>query len=91
MLPSSPARSAATLRGSPLGDPAKSQVDPKLAGYWMNTSDDEREIVALYPFDEHTYVVQDVKAKKEDNKWRVVSGEFERVDPANLIRSLAGS
>jgi len=54
----------------PLGDPAKSQVDPKLAGYWMNTADDEREIVALYPFDEHTYVVEDVKAKKEDNKWQ---------------------
>ena len=54
----------------PLGDPAKSQVDPKLAGYWMNSNDDEREIVALYPFDEHTYVVEDVKAKKEDNKWQ---------------------
>jgi hypothetical protein len=54
----------------PLGDPAKSQVDPKLAGYWMNTGDDEREIVALYPFDEHTYLVEDVKAKKEDNKWQ---------------------
>jgi len=54
----------------PLGDPAKSQVDPKLAGFWMNTADDEREIVALYPFDEHTYLVEDVKAKKEDNKWQ---------------------
>ena len=54
----------------PLGDPAKSQVDPKLAGYWMNTADDEREIVALYPFDEHTYLVEDVKARKEDNKWQ---------------------
>lgn len=54
----------------PLGDPAKSQVDPKLAGYWMNSSEDEREVVALYPFDEHTYLVEDVKAKKEDNKWQ---------------------
>ena len=54
----------------PLGDPAKSQVDPKLAGFWMNASEDEREIVALFPFDEHTYVVEDVKAKKEDNKWQ---------------------
>src|SRR5947209_6202366 len=54
----------------PLGDPAKSQVDPKLAGFWMNSGDDEREIVALFPFDEHTYVVEDVKAKKEDNRWQ---------------------
>ena len=54
----------------PLGDPAKSQVDPKLAGFWMNSSDDEREVVALFPFDDHTYVVEDIKAKKEDNKWQ---------------------
>ena len=54
----------------PLGDPAKSQVDPKLAGFWMNSSDDEREVVALFPFDDHTYVVEDLKAKKEDNKWQ---------------------
>jgi hypothetical protein len=54
----------------PLGDPAKSQADPKLAGYWMNSSDDERELIAMLPFDEHTYVVEDVKLKKQDDKWQ---------------------
>ena len=47
-----------------LANPAKSQVDPKLAGYWMSQSDDEREVIAMLPFDEHTYVVEDVKLKK---------------------------
>ena len=54
----------------PLGDAAKSKVDLKLTGFWMNEGDDEREVVAMYPFDEHTYVVEDVKLKKQDDKWQ---------------------
>jgi hypothetical protein len=54
----------------PLGDPEKSQVDPKLAGYWASASDDQKEIVAMWPFDQHTYVLEDLKLKKEDGKWQ---------------------
>jgi hypothetical protein len=56
----------------PLGDPEKSQVDSKLAGYWAATSDsgDEKELVALLPFDQHTYVLEDLKLKKQDDKWQ---------------------
>jgi hypothetical protein len=56
----------------PLGDPKKSQVDPKLCGYWASTSDsgDEKELVALLPFDQHTYVLEDLKLKKQDDKWQ---------------------
>jgi hypothetical protein len=54
----------------PLGDPGKSQIDSKLTGYWMRDSNDEAELVAMYPFDEHAYVVQDLKLKKQDDKWQ---------------------
>ena len=54
----------------PLGDPAKSQVDPKLSGYWASVSEDEKEVIALFPFDQHTYVLEDVKLKKQDDKWQ---------------------
>ena len=53
-----------------LGDPEKSQIDPKLSGYWVSASDDQKEVVALFPFDQHTYVVEDVKLKKQDDKWQ---------------------
>jgi len=54
----------------PLGDPDKSQIDPKLSGYWLRSSDDERELIVLYPFDQHAYVLQDASAKKQDDKWQ---------------------
>jgi hypothetical protein len=54
----------------PLGDPEKSQIDPKLCGYWSATSDEQKEIVAMWPFDQHTYVMEDLKLKKEDGKWQ---------------------
>ena len=54
----------------PLGDPAKSQVDPRLDGYWMVDSGDERELIAMFPFDEHTYVLEDLKLKHVDDKWQ---------------------
>jgi hypothetical protein len=54
----------------PLGDPGKSQVDSKLTGYWASVTDEEKEIVALFPFDQHTYVVEDLKLKKQEDKWQ---------------------
>ena len=54
----------------PLGDPEKSQIDPKLSGYWASVSYDQKEVVALFPFDQHTYVLEEVKLKKQDEKWQ---------------------
>jgi hypothetical protein len=53
----------------PLGDPAQSKIDSKLVGFWLNDSADDRDLIAIYPFDEHTYVVQDQKLHMDDNKW----------------------
>jgi hypothetical protein len=53
----------------PLGDPTQSKVDSKLVGFWLNDSSDDRDLIAMYPFDEHTYVLQDQKLHQEDGKW----------------------
>jgi hypothetical protein len=53
----------------PLGDPAQSKVDSKLVGFWLNDADGDRDLIAMYPFDEHTYVMQDQKLHQEDGKW----------------------
>jgi len=52
-----------------LGDPSKSKVDSKLVGYWLNDGSDDRDLIAMYPFDEHTYVLQDQKLHQDDGKW----------------------
>ena len=54
----------------PLGDPEKSQIDPKLGGFWSAGEGEDKEVVALFPFDQHTYVLEDVKFKKQDDKWQ---------------------
>jgi hypothetical protein len=54
----------------PLGDPEKSQVDEKLAGYWMTQDGESRELYGLFPFDQHTYVLEDLKIKKDADKWQ---------------------
>lgn len=54
----------------PLGDPAKSKVDPKLCGYWMNQTNEDRDLIAMFPFDDHAYVLEDLKLKKEGDKWQ---------------------
>jgi hypothetical protein len=54
----------------PLGDPDKSQVDEKLAGYWMAEDGESRELYAMFPFDQHTYVLEDLKLKKDGDKWQ---------------------
>ena len=54
----------------PLGDAEKSQIDPKLSGYWVSVADDEKEVVAMFPFDQHTYVLEDLKLKKQAEKWQ---------------------
>ena len=53
----------------PLGDPAQSKVDSKLVGFWLNDSAEDRDLIALYPYDEHTYLMQDQKLHQEDGKW----------------------
>ena len=53
----------------PLGDPTQSKVDSKLLGFWLNDASEDRDLIALYPFDEHTYVMQDQKLHHEDGKW----------------------
>ena len=65
---------ALTLAGClkfPLGDPAKSQLDPRLEGYWYFQSDDERSMASLYPFDAHTYVVEWTDVRKEGDDFKV--------------------
>lgn len=62
---------AAMLAGClpfPLGDPQTSKVDPKLAGHWMSDDSDRPMIVSVYPFDEHTYVVESRDYQKENGK-----------------------
>lgn len=53
----------------PLGDPAQSTVDGKLVGFYINDAEGDRDLIALYPYDEHTYVMQDQKLHQEDGKW----------------------
>jgi len=50
----------------PLGDPQKSKVDPKLAGHWMSEDSDRPMIVSVYPFDDHTYVVESREYQKDN-------------------------
>ena len=53
----------------PLGDPSQSKIDSKLAGFWLNDAADDRVLIAIYPYDEHTYLVQDQRLHKDDSKW----------------------
>jgi len=53
----------------PLGNPAQSKVDSKLVGFWLNDAAEDRDLIALYPYDEHTYLMQDQKLHQEDGKW----------------------
>jgi len=48
----------------PLGDPEKSQVDPKLTGVWHFKQDDGGTLIAIAPADSHTYVIQMLDYKK---------------------------
>ena len=50
----------------PLGDPQKSKADPKLAGHWMSDDSERPMIVSVYPFDEHTYVVESREYQKDN-------------------------
>jgi hypothetical protein len=50
----------------PLGDPEKSQLDPKLVGYWKYEKGDEGYLIALYPFDQRAYALEYVDYKKFD-------------------------
>lgn len=52
----------------PLGDPSQSKVDPKLAGHWFFDDAERPMIVSLYPFDDHTYVVESRDCKREAGK-----------------------
>lgn len=60
---------AAVLAGClpfPLGDPQKSKVDPKLAGHWMSDDSERPMIISVYPFDEHTYVIESREYEKDN-------------------------
>ena len=50
----------------PLGDPQQSKVDPKLAGHWMSDDAERPMIVSVYPFDNHTYVVESREYLKDN-------------------------
>ena len=42
----------------PLGNPQSSRVDRSLTGYWLHEDDTNPGLVALYPYDEHSYVLE---------------------------------
>lgn len=44
----------------PLGDPAKSKVDPALKGFWRLTSGEKNMLIVIAPFDEHAYIMDAV-------------------------------
>src|SRR5690348_2264038 len=42
----------------PLGSAENSRVDPALQGYWLAEDQDSASLVALYPYDGHSYVLE---------------------------------
>ena len=55
----------------PLGNAEKSQVDPKLQGYWMAQDNNNDAIVALYPVDQHVYVLETFEFAKGSNRQKI--------------------
>jgi hypothetical protein len=52
----------------PLGNPEKSAVDAKLAGYWYVQEEDQQTLITLYPYDAHTYVMSAAEFRKDGDK-----------------------
>lgn len=54
----------------PLGAPETSKLDPKIEGYWFNKQDEDKQtLVSLFPYDNHTYVLQWVDFKKSGDEF----------------------
>lgn len=49
----------------PLGNPETSHVDAEFQGYWLGEDDSNLTLVALYPFDQHAYVLETFEFNKE--------------------------
>ena len=58
----------------PLGDPQHSTVDPKLQGLWYFDDADRPMLIAIYPFDEHTYAVRSRDFRKEAGRLEPAGG-----------------
>ena len=54
----------------PLGDPAASRVDPKLAGVWNKEADGKGWLVFVAAADQHAYIVDAVQYTKEGDSSR---------------------
>lgn len=52
----------------PLGDPAQSKIDPRLAGHWFYDDQERPMIVTVFPFDAHAYVVETRDYRKDAGK-----------------------
>lgn len=52
----------------PLGNPQSSQVDASLSGYWLAEDDSTASLSVLYPYDEHTYVMETFDFNKDNGE-----------------------
>jgi hypothetical protein len=50
----------------PLGSPQASTAETQFAGYWQWEKDKEGMVIAIFPHDEHTYVVEQTSYKRTD-------------------------